>query len=54
LFPFSRITAAMNNTLSSAFDAYRRYRAAKAKSKLYRAARYVLLSLTAVYGLILC
>jgi hypothetical protein len=54
LFPFSRITAAMNNTLSSAFDAYRRYRAAKAKSKLYRAARYVLLSLTAVYVLLLC
>jgi len=44
----------MNNTLSTAFDAYRRYRAAKAKSNLYRAVRYVLLTLTAVYVLLLC
>lgn len=44
----------MNNTLSSAFDAYRRYRAAKAKSKLYRAGRYIFLALAAAYVLLLC
>jgi hypothetical protein len=44
----------MNNALSSAVDAYRRYRAAKAKSKLYRASRYVFLSLAAAYVLLLC
>ena len=48
-----RITI-MNATLSSAFDAYRRYRAAKAKSKLYRAVRYALYSLVATYVLLLC
>ena len=44
----------MSNALSSAFDAYRRYRAAKAKSKLYRAGRYVCLSFVAAYVLLLC
>lgn len=44
----------MNHTLSSAFDAYRRYRAAKAKSKLYRAVRYGFFSLAAAYVLLLC
>ena len=44
----------MNNTLSSALHTYRRYRVAKAKSKLYRAGRYVFLSLAAAYVLLLC
>lgn len=44
----------MNNTLTSAFDAYRRYRAAKGKSKLYRASRYIFLTLAAAYVLLLC
>ena len=44
----------MNNALSSAFDAYRRYRAAKAKSKLYRTGRYVFFALVAAYVLLLC
>ena len=44
----------MNTTLSSAFDVYRRYRAAKAKSKLYRTARYLFVSLAAAYVLLLC
>src|SRR5687768_6055143 len=43
----------MKNVLSSAFDAHRRYRAAKAKSRLYRAARYGFLSLAAAYLLLL-
>lgn len=33
---------------------YRRYRAAKAKSKLYRTARYLFLGFAAVYMLLLC
>ena len=44
----------MNNTLSSAIDVYRRYRAAKAKSKLYRTVRYLFVSLAAAYVLLLC
>ena len=44
----------MNNALSSAVDAYRRYRAAKARSKLYRSVRYVFVSLAAAYVLLLC
>jgi hypothetical protein len=44
----------MNSTLASAWDAYRRYRAAKAKSKLYRGIRYVFVSLAAAYVLLLC
>lgn len=44
----------MNSTLSSAWDAYRRYRAAKAKSKLYRGIRYLFVSLVAAYVLLLC
>ena len=44
----------MSNALFTAVDAYRRYRAAKAKSKLYRAVRYTLLSLAAAYALLLC
>ena len=44
----------MNNTLSSVPDAYRRYRAAKAKSKVYRAGRYAFYSLIAAYVLLLC
>src|SRR5689334_21859878 len=44
----------MSNALSSAFDAYRRYRAAKAKSKLYRAGRYAFYSLAAAFVLLLC
>ena len=44
----------MNHTLSSAFDVYRRYRAAKAKSKLYRTLRYLFVSLAAAYVLLLC
>ena len=44
----------MKNVLSSAIDAYRRYRAAKAKSKLYRSIRYVFFSLAAAYVLLLC
>jgi len=45
---------AMNNALSSAWDAYRRYRAAKAKSKLYRTARYLFLGFAAAYVFLLC
>lgn len=48
-----RITA-MNNALSSALDAYRRYRTAKANSKLYRTARYLFLAFAAAYVLLLC
>jgi len=44
----------MTNVLSRAIDAYRRYRAAKAKSKLYRSLRYVFVSLAAAYVLLLC
>jgi hypothetical protein len=44
----------MNDTLSSAFNAYRRYRAAKAQSKLYRTVRYLFFSLAAAYVLLLC
>lgn len=44
----------MNTTVSSAFDAYRRYRAAKAQSKLYRTVRYLFFSLAAAYVLLLC
>lgn len=44
----------MTNALSTAFNAYRRYRAAKAKSKLYRGFRYVFLSLAAAYVFLLC
>ena len=44
----------MNSALSSAWDAYRRYRAAKAKSKLYRTARYLFVGLAAVYVFLLC
>ena len=44
----------MNNTISSAWDAYRRYRAAKAQSKLYRGIRYAFVSLAAAYVLLLC
>ena len=50
----ARINATMNTALSYAFDVYRRYRAAKAKSKLYRTIRYFLYSLTAAYVLLLC
>src|SRR5690349_947858 len=44
----------MNTTLSSAFDVYRRYRAAKAKSKLYHTIRYLFFSLAMAYVLLLC
>lgn len=44
----------MSNALSSAFHAYRRYRAAKAKSRIYRAGRYAFYSLIAAYVLLLC
>jgi hypothetical protein len=43
----------MNNALASAMDAYRRYRAAKAKSKLYRTFRYLFVSLAAAYVFLL-
>jgi hypothetical protein len=49
-----RINATMNTALSSAFDVYRRYRAAKAKNKLYRTIGYFCYSLTAAYVLLLC
>ena len=44
----------MTNVLSSGLDAYRRYRAAKAKSKLYRTVRYLFFSFAAAYVLLLC
>lgn len=44
----------MNNALTSAWDAYRRYRAAKARNKFYRTARYFFLGFAAVYLFLLC
>jgi len=44
---------AMKTTLSSAINGYRRYRAAKAKSRLYRTVRYGVLSLAVAYVLLL-
>jgi hypothetical protein len=44
----------MKKTLSSAATAYRKYRAAKKKSRVYRAARYAFLSLVVAYVLLLC
>jgi len=43
----------MNKSLSSALAAYRRYREAKAKSKAYRTARYLFVSIAATYLLLL-
>lgn len=43
----------MNNALTSAWDVYCRYRAAKAKSKLYRTVRYLFLGLAAAYVFLL-
>jgi len=43
----------MNKALSSALAGYRQYKAAKAKSRAYRTARYLFVSLAAVYFLLL-
>jgi len=43
----------MKSTLSAAVNGYRRYRAARAKSKLYRTARFLFLSFAAAYFLLL-
>src|SRR4029077_4471568 len=43
----------MSKALSSALDAYRQYRAAKAKSRAYRTARYLFVSIAAAYFLLL-
>ena len=43
----------MTNKLSSAIATYRRYRAARNQSKLYRAGRYLFLSVAAAYVLLL-
>lgn len=44
----------MKKAFSSAVAAYRQYRAAKAKSRVYRAVRYALLSIVLAYVLLLC
>jgi len=44
----------MKKTLAAAASAYRRYRVAKAKSRLYRTARYALFSIVLAYILLLC
>ena len=44
----------MKRTLTSALAAYRQYRAAKRKSRVYRAVRYALFSLVLAYVLLLC
>lgn len=44
----------MKKTLTSALAAYRQYRAVKAKSRAYRAARYASFSIVLAYGLLLC
>jgi hypothetical protein len=44
----------MQKTLSSAVTAYRQYRTAKRKSRVYRAARYAFLSIGVAYILLLC
>ena len=43
----------MNKTLSSALSVYRQYMAAKAKSRAYRAARYLFVSIVVCYLLLL-
>lgn len=44
----------MKKTLSSVATAYRQYRAAKRKSRVYRAVRYALFSIVFAYLLLLC
>ncbi len=44
----------MKKTMISMFDAYRQYRAAKAKSKAYRIFRYCLTAIFAAYLLTIC
>jgi hypothetical protein len=44
----------MKKRLSSALAAYRKYRAAKQKSRVYRATRYALFSVVLAYILLLC
>ena len=44
----------MKKTLSSVATAYRQYLAARSKSRVYRAARYALLSMAFAYVLLLC
>jgi hypothetical protein len=43
----------MNKALQSALASYRHYRAAKAKSRAYKAARYLFVSIAAIYLLLL-
>ena len=43
----------MNKALASALAAYRQYRAAKAKSRVYKIARYLFVSMAAAYFLLL-
>ena len=44
----------MKNKLHPAFDAYRQYRAVMRRSKVYQTIRYVLVSATLAYVLLLC
>lgn len=44
----------MKKTMTSAWGAYRQYRAAKAKSRVYRTVRYALFSIVLAYVLLLC
>ena len=48
------MTNARSSAMTNALDAYRRYRTARANSKLYRTFRYIVFSAVAAYVLLLC